>query len=93
MFHLLSRVTSLVYMLIRNSLKPVLIALPIAIPVAWWAGNKWLEGFAYRIDVRWWMFAFEAVSRFCWRWSRLYFRLSGRLFQVLLSPCAPNKFL
>lgn len=34
----------------------VIIALLIATPVAWWAMNKWLEKFTYRIEIKWWMF-------------------------------------
>jgi putative ABC transport system permease protein len=34
----------------------VLIGILIASPVAWWAGNKWLQDFAYRIDISWWVF-------------------------------------
>jgi putative ABC transport system permease protein len=36
--------------------KLVLIAFVIATPVAWWAMNRWLETFAYRIPLSWWMF-------------------------------------
>ena len=37
--------------------KLVLIAFVIATPVAWWAMNRWLETFAYRVPLSWWMFA------------------------------------
>jgi putative ABC transport system permease protein len=39
--------------------KLVLLAILIASPIAWWAMNKWLQGFAsaYRITISWWMFA------------------------------------
>jgi putative ABC transport system permease protein len=34
----------------------VLLALVIAIPIAWVAMNDWLLNFAYRIDIEWWIF-------------------------------------
>jgi putative ABC transport system permease protein len=40
----------------KDFLKLVLIALIIAVPIAWFAINKWLAGFSYRIDVHWWVF-------------------------------------
>jgi ABC-type antimicrobial peptide transport system permease subunit len=36
--------------------KLVLIAAVIASPIAWYAMNKWLDGFAYRVPVHWWIF-------------------------------------
>lgn len=36
------------------------IASVIASPVAWWAMNKWLQGFAYRVNLSWWLFAISA---------------------------------
>ncbi|MEC5145294.1 ABC transporter permease [Chitinophaga sp. 212800010-3] len=46
----------LVYLLSKDFLKLVGIAFIIATPVAWWAMNKWLEAFVYRINLNWWMF-------------------------------------
>jgi putative ABC transport system permease protein len=44
-------VTSLAIMLSKDFIKLVVIAILIAVPIAWWAMNKWLEGFAYRINI------------------------------------------
>jgi putative ABC transport system permease protein len=49
-------VTGLVKMLSRDFLKLVLISALFAIPLAWWAMNKWLQDFAYRINIGWWVF-------------------------------------
>ncbi len=34
----------------------VIIAFIISVPVTWWAMNKWLQNFAYRINISWWIF-------------------------------------
>jgi putative ABC transport system permease protein len=34
----------------------ILIAFIIAVPVAWYGANKWLENFAYKTDISWWVF-------------------------------------
>ncbi|OKS85961.1 ABC transporter permease [Mucilaginibacter polytrichastri] len=52
-----SSVYSIVMLLSREFVKLVLIAAIIAFPVAWWVMHKWLEGFAYRITIQWWVFA------------------------------------
>jgi putative ABC transport system permease protein len=49
-------VTSLVSLLTGSLLKVVLIAMFVAIPLSWLAMNKWLQDFAYRITLQWWMF-------------------------------------
>jgi len=48
-------------MLSADFLKLVFLACIIAFPVSWWATNKWLQSFAYRIAIHWWVFAFAAV--------------------------------
>ena len=42
--------------LLKEFVKPVCIAAVIATPIAWYAMNKWLEHFAYRINISWWVF-------------------------------------
>jgi putative ABC transport system permease protein len=49
-------VSNIVTMLSKDFLKLVLIASLIAFPVAWWFMNKWLQDFAYRIHISWWVF-------------------------------------
>jgi putative ABC transport system permease protein len=48
-------VGSIVTLLSLDFLKLVLIALAIATPVAWYAMDRWLRDFAYRISMSWWM--------------------------------------
>lgn len=47
---------NLVLMLSRDFLKYVLIAALIALPLAWFSVYKWLQDYAYRIDITWWVF-------------------------------------
>ena len=49
-------VSGIVALLSKDFVKLVLIAILIASPIAWWVMNNWLEDFAYRIDIEWWMF-------------------------------------
>ena len=44
-----------------NFLRLVGIAIVIAAPLAWWAANKWLEDFAFRIPVQFYVFAITAL--------------------------------
>ena len=49
-------VTSVTVLLSKDFAKLVAIATIVAIPIAWIVLNKWLEDFAYRISIQWWMF-------------------------------------
>jgi putative ABC transport system permease protein len=48
-------------LLSKDFLKLVLIANVIAFPVALWAINKWLQEYAYHVDIEWWVFALAAA--------------------------------
>lgn len=50
-------VGSIVALLSQDFLKLVVIAIVIATPLAWWGMNKWLQDFAYKIDLGWGIFA------------------------------------
>ena len=52
-----SSVPGLIGLLSKDMLKLVLLAIVIAAPLAWFAMNRWLQGFAYRIDIGWQVFA------------------------------------
>lgn len=50
-------VTQIVSLLSKDFIRLVIIAFIIVTPLAWWAMNKWLEDFAYRTTISWWVFA------------------------------------
>lgn len=56
-----ANVSTMVTLLITGLLKVVCISLLVAIPVSWIVLNKWLEDFAYRIHLTWWMFTLSAI--------------------------------
>jgi putative ABC transport system permease protein len=51
-------VSNVVTLLSKDFLKLVLLANLIAWPLAWYAMNKWLQSFAFRVEMEWWIFAF-----------------------------------
>lgn len=56
-----SSVQNIMLLLSKDLLKPVLIGTAIAIPFGYYATNKWLENFAYRTDVQWWIFVMAGM--------------------------------
>lgn len=49
-------VSSIVALLSKDFLRLVLIAIVIASPLAWYIMNRWLDNFAYHINIEWWVF-------------------------------------
>ncbi|MES1222113.1 MAG: FtsX-like permease family protein, partial [Bacteroidota bacterium] len=49
-------VSTIVVMLSKDFAKLVLVSAILAFPVAWWAMHSWLQNFAYRINIGWWIF-------------------------------------
>ena len=54
-------VPNIIGLMSKDFLKLVLIAIVIASPIAWYAMNQWLQGFEYRLDITWWIFALAGV--------------------------------
>ncbi len=54
-------VTNITTMLSTDFLKLVLVAAVFAFPLAWYAMNTWLQDFAYRINIGWWVFALAGI--------------------------------
>jgi predicted permease len=49
-------VSGIVSLLSIDFIVLIIVALVIASPLAWWLMNLWLQNFAYRIDMQWWVF-------------------------------------
>jgi putative ABC transport system permease protein len=56
-----SSVENIVVLLSKDLLKPVLLGTIIAIPAGYFVMEKWLQDFAYRVNIQWWLFAMAAL--------------------------------
>ncbi|WP_394748159.1 FtsX-like permease family protein [Spongiimicrobium salis] len=52
---------SIVRLLSKDFIKLVLIAMFIATPLSWYAMNNWLEVYAYKVTISWWIFALASI--------------------------------
>ena len=55
-------VSGITALLSFDFVKLVALAILIASPMAWWGMNKWLQGFAYRAPVQWWIFVTAGLA-------------------------------
>ncbi|MCB0632114.1 MAG: ABC transporter permease [Saprospiraceae bacterium] len=74
-------VGGLVRLLSRDFLQMVLLGFVLAIPLAWYGMNHWLDDFAYRIDLEWWMFAVAGLAVL----SLAFFTVSSQSLHAALS--------
>jgi putative ABC transport system permease protein len=49
-------VAGIATLLTKDFVKPVLLSMLLSSPIAWWMMNRWLQDFAYRVSIGWWMF-------------------------------------
>jgi putative ABC transport system permease protein len=56
-----AKISEILIMLNKDFIKWVAIAFVIATPIAWFIMNKWLENFAYKTDLSWWIFALAGL--------------------------------
>lgn len=54
-------VSGIVQLMSKDFLKLVGLSVLLSVPLAWYFTNQWLEGFAYRIDLQWWVFALAGL--------------------------------
>jgi putative ABC transport system permease protein len=56
-----SSVQNIVILLSKDLLKPVIVAVCVALPLGYWAMNKWLQEFSYKTALSWWIFVVAAL--------------------------------
>jgi len=54
-------VTQIVSLLSKDFVKLVCIAYIIAVPIAWYGTHRWMENFAYRTTISWWVYALSGL--------------------------------
>lgn len=58
-------INEITFLLSKDFIKLVLVACLIASPVAWYFMQQWLQDFAYRITISWWIFAIAGLTALC----------------------------
>jgi putative ABC transport system permease protein len=76
-----SSVSGIVQLLTKDFLILIFIAFVVAVPAAWFASTRWLESFAYKIDVSWWVFLLAAAIVFLTAFATIS-------FQTIKAACA-----
>lgn len=56
-----SNATEVMILLNKDFVKLVFIAFVIAMPVSWYSMHKWLQNYAYRTELNWWIFVLTGI--------------------------------
>jgi putative ABC transport system permease protein len=67
-------VTSIVVLLSREFGKLIIIAFVLATPFAWWAVQKWMEDYQYKVEIGWGVYALAGVASFAVAWFTMGFQ-------------------
>jgi ABC-type antimicrobial peptide transport system permease subunit len=54
-------VPNIVLLIAKDFMWLILLAFLIAAPLGWWSMQQWLDHFAYRVDIQWWVFGLAAI--------------------------------
>lgn len=81
-------VQNLVLLLSKDFTRLVLISIVIALPVSWWLMDQWLSDYAYRIEIRWWMFALSGAVAITIAWATVSWQ---SIKAALMNPVASLK--
>jgi len=57
-----SSVSGIVKLLSKDFIRLILVSLFIAGPIAWWMMRNWLQNFAYKVEINWWVFAIAGFT-------------------------------
>jgi putative ABC transport system permease protein len=55
-------VIDIVVLLSKNFMRLVIISALLAFPIAWWFMRQWLQGFAFKVHLMWWVFIIAGIS-------------------------------
>lgn len=67
-------VSSIVVLLSKEFGKLILIAFILSTPIAWWSVSKWLEGYQYKVEIGWWIFALAGIISLAIAWITMSFQ-------------------
>lgn len=56
-----AKVSEIIWLLNVHFLKPIVVAFILACPIAYYVMSFWLEGYLYRVEISWWIFAFAGI--------------------------------
>jgi putative ABC transport system permease protein len=59
-----ARISEILSLLNKDFIKWVALAFVLATPISYYAMNKWLEDFAYKTELSWWIFALSGILAF-----------------------------